>query len=73
MNIKLEYDNLKIINYIYDNYEEDIDITSVSEILTSVKQHKQYVDLLYGKSFNDFLNQIRIYKACDLLTKQTYK
>ncbi|MDD7462907.1 MAG: AraC family transcriptional regulator [Anaerococcus sp.] len=70
MNIKLEYDALKIINYIYDNYEEDIDITSVSEIFNLYPNNINNMLTYYvEKSFNDFLNQIRIYKACDLLTE----
>ncbi|MGO3018618.1 MAG: AraC family transcriptional regulator [Anaerococcus sp.] len=70
VDIKLDYKALKIIDYMYDNYDEDIDVTTIANMFGV---HTQDInDLLtyyVEKNFKNFLNQIRIYKSCDLLTE----
>lgn len=70
VNLRLDRNSLKIIDYIYDNYAEDIDIVSVSEMFDMYpKNINDTLNYYVEKNFNGFLNQIRIYKSCDLLTK----
>lgn len=70
VNLRLDRNSLKIIDYIYDNYAEDIDIVSVSEMFDMYpKNINDTLNYYVEKNFNSFLNQIRIYKSCDLLTK----
>lgn len=70
VNLRLDHNSLKIIDYMYDNYAEDIDIISVSEMFDMYpKNINDTLNYYVEKNFNSFLNQIRIYKSCDLLTK----
>lgn len=70
VNLRLDYKSLKIIDYMYDNYAEDIDIISVSEMFGMYpKNINDTLNYYVEKNFNSFLNQIRIYKSCDLLTE----
>lgn len=70
VNLRLDRNSLKIIDYMYDNYAEDIDIVSVSEMFDMYpKNINDTLNYYVEKNFNSFLNQIRIYKSCGLLTK----
>jgi AraC-like DNA-binding protein len=70
VNLRLDHKSLKIIDYMYDNYAEDIDIISVSEMFHMYpKNINDTLNYYVEKNFNSFLNQIRIYKSCDLLTE----
>lgn len=70
VDIKLDYKALKLIDYIYDNYNEDIDICVISENFDMTQQNINNVLNYYVENnFKNFLNQIRIHKACDLLTE----
>ncbi|MET3617443.1 AraC-like DNA-binding protein [Peptoniphilus olsenii] len=70
VNLRLDYKALKIIDYMYDNYSEDIDIMTVSEMFEIYPKNINDILTYYvEKNFRTFLNQIRIYKSCDLLTE----
>lgn len=70
LNTKLDQRAVKILEYIYDNYEEDLDILEVSELFDTSPQNinkilKYYVE----ENFSSFLSTLRIKKACQLLTE----
>lgn len=70
VDLKLDYKALKIIDYMYDNYDEDIDITTIANMFEIYPQNINDLLTYYvEKNFKSFLNQIRIYKSCDLLTE----
>lgn len=69
LNTKLDQRAVKILEYIYDNYEDDLDILEVSELFDTSPQNinkilKYYVE----ENFSSFLSRLRIKKACQLLT-----
>lgn len=69
LNTKLDQRAVKILEYIYDNYEEDLDILEVSELFDTSPQNinkilKYYVE----ENFSSLLSTLRIKKACQLLT-----
>lgn len=73
VNIRLDERSLKIIDYIYDNYSENIDILQVSELFNISPKNINNILIYYiEKNFYSFLNQIRIYKACDMLVETNY-
>lgn len=73
VNIRLEKKSLDIINYIYDNFEEDLDISTVSGLFkVSPKQLNEILNYYVEKNFYGFLNQLRICKACDLLVETDF-
>ena len=57
-----------IINYCYDNYTEDISLQSLSDTL---HVSHFYISHLFSKrlhvSFRDYINSLRIGKACELI------
>ncbi|WP_455256559.1 AraC family transcriptional regulator [Peptoniphilus asaccharolyticus] len=70
VNIRLDYRGLKIIEYMYENYDEELDIVSVSNQFKIPPKNINHILMYYiEKNFYNFLNQIRIHKACDLLTE----
>ncbi|WP_054252699.1 AraC family transcriptional regulator [Neofamilia massiliensis] len=69
LNTKLDQRAVKILEYIYDNYEGDLDILEVSELFDTSPQNinkilKYYVE----ENFSSLLSTLRIKKACQLLT-----
>lgn len=69
LNSKLDQRAGKILEYIYDNYEEDLDILELSELFDTNPQNinkilKYYVE----ENFSSLLATLRIKKACQLLT-----
>lgn len=67
-NQRLDPRSLKIIDYIYENYAEDIDILQVSELFQIPPRSINKILVYYvERNFQNFLHQIRIYRACDLL------
>jgi len=56
------------VNYIYRNYAEDLNVSSVSKELGVSEKYLNRI-LLYQveKNFSDFLNEVRINEACRLL------
>lgn len=67
-NLRLDNRAIKIIDYMYENYAEDMDITAVSQMFqASPKNINESLNYYVETNFNSFLNQIRIFKACDLL------
>lgn len=70
VNIRLDYRGLKIIEYMYENYDEELDIGTVSDLFKITPKNINSILMYYiEKNFYNFLNQIRIRKACDLLTE----
>lgn len=68
-NVSCDSDAVKdIINYCYENYDSDISLQSVSEALYI---SRYYISRLFSKrlhiGFNDYINSLRIRKACELL------
>lgn len=73
VNMRLDYRGLKIIDYMYDNYAEDIDIVSVSNLFKMPPKNINGILLYYiEKNFYNFLNQIRVHKSCDLLVDTNF-
>ena len=62
--------DLKLINYLYENYAEDITIDQLSKIFDSnPKDINSMLNYFVEDNFSNFLNQLRVNKACDLLIK----
>lgn len=58
----------QIISYIFNRYNEDITVNSVAENFNiTVVELNQILKYQVEKSFEDFLNSIRINQACELL------
>lgn len=57
-----------IINYCYENYDSDISLQSISEALHI---SRYYISHIFSRrlqtGFNDYINSLRIRKACELL------
>lgn len=69
LNTKLDQRAGKILEYIYDNYEDDLDILELSQLFDTNPQNinkilKYYVE----ENFSSLLATLRIKKACQLLT-----
>lgn len=57
-----------IINYIYNNSSSNISINEVSDMFsTSPIQINKNLKILIGKTFNEFINYVRINKAAKLI------
>lgn len=58
----------ELLNYCYDNYTTDISLDSVAN---NLHLSKYYISRLFNRrlkiSFNDYINSLRIRKACELL------
>lgn len=68
-NVSCDNDLVKdIINYCYENYDSDISLQSISEALHI---SRYYISHLFSRrlhtGFNDYINSLRIRKACELL------
>lgn len=68
-NLQCETNTVKnMINYCYENYASDI---SVDSIAAHLHVSKYYVSRLFGgrlhMSFNDYINSLRIMRACECL------
>lgn len=73
MNVRLDHRSTKIIEYIYDNYSEDIDIVDISnEFKISPKSINKILVYYMEQNFRNFLTQVRIYKSCSLLLETDY-
>ena len=61
----------QVIKYCSENYTQDITLSSIADDL---HVSKYYVSHLFGKrlkvSFNDYINTMRIKRACELLNKK---
>lgn len=58
----------EIVNYIYNNSSTNITINEISEMFnTSPVQINKNLKILIGKTFNEFLNYVRINKAAKLI------
>ena len=57
-----------IINFCYENYDSDISLQSISE---SLHINRYYISHIFSQklhtSFNDYINYLRIRKACEML------
>lgn len=73
VNVRLDHRSAKIIEYIYDNYSEDIDIVDISnEFNISPKSINKILVYYMEQNFRNFLTQVRIYKSCSLLLETDY-
>lgn len=73
LDIRFDERSTKILNYVYENYQEDIDINTVAEIFdTNPRMINGIVRYYLESDFYSFLNQVRIRKACDLLVETTF-
>ncbi len=71
--IRLDKRNAKIIEYIYEHYDEDIDITDISKLFNiQPKILNQILTYYVELNFSNFLNTVRINKACSLLLNTNY-
>lgn len=61
-------ENLKLIDYINENYAQDIEIMEVAKLfnLTSRNINKIFVYFM-EQNFYSYLHQVRVHAACDLL------
>lgn len=58
----------KIIQYIHDHYDEQLNLTDVSKLFNfNYSYLSAYFSSHNEEGFNEFLNKIRIQKACDFL------
>ena len=58
----------KIIQYIYDHYDEQLTLADVSKLFNfNYSYLSAYFSSHNEEGFNEFLNKIRIQKACDFL------
>ena len=61
----------QVIKYCSKNYAQDITLANIAEVL---HVSKYYVSHLFGKklkiSFSDYINTMRIKRACELLNKK---
>ena len=58
-----------IMTYCYEHYSEEITLDSVAEGLHLSKYYiSKLLNRKIGLSFNDYINNLRIYEACHLLT-----
>ena len=61
----------QVIKYCAENYTQDITLSSIAEDL---HVSKYYISHLFGKklkvSFNDYINTMRVKRACELLNKK---
>lgn len=58
----------KIIQYIHDHYDEQLTLTDVSKLFNfNYSYLSAYFSSHNEEGFNEFLNKIRIQKACDFL------
>lgn len=73
LDIRFDERSTKILNYVYENYQEDIDINTVAEKFgTNPRMINDIIRYYLESDFNSFLNQVRIRKACDLLAETTF-
>ena len=71
--IRLDERGVKIIDYIYDNYENEIDISDISKIFDiSPKNINKILKYYVEKNFSNFLNAVRVNKSCSLLINTNY-
>lgn len=60
----------KIIQYIYDHYDEQLTLSYVSKLFNFNYYYlSSYFSSHNEEGFNEFLNKIRIKKACEFLQK----
>jgi len=58
----------KIVQYIHDHYDEQLTLTDVSKLFNfNYSYLSAYFSSHNDEGFNEFLNKIRIQKACDFL------
>lgn len=63
----------QILEYIQKHYKEELDLQSVANAFNfSYSYLSVYFNTHMGEGFNEYLNRIRIKKACELLTNHTY-
>lgn len=73
LDMRFDERSTKILNYVYENYQEDIDINTVAEKFgTNPRMINDIIRYYLESDFNSFLNQVRIRKACDLLAETTF-
>lgn len=58
----------RVINYIYDNFTEDLSASTLANIAHMSTNHfHRYFKRRMERTVNDFINELRIAKACNLL------
>lgn len=58
----------KVVNYIYDNFTEELNATKLANIAHMSTNHfHRYFKRRMERTVNDFVNELRIAKACNLL------
>lgn len=71
--IRLDKRGIKIIDYIYENYENELDIFDISKLFDiSPKNVNKILKYYVEKNFSSFLNAVRVNKACSLLINTNY-
>ncbi|MDO5027727.1 MAG: AraC family transcriptional regulator [Bacillota bacterium] len=67
---KLDQRSVKILEYIYDNYEEDLEILQVAQLFdTSPKNINRVLKYYVEENFSSLLSTLRIKKSCELLVQ----
>lgn len=70
LGIRFDERYVKILDYVYDHYMEDMDINSVAQAFeTNAKMINSACAYYLEMDFYSFLNQVRVRKACDLLVR----
>lgn len=73
LNIRFDERSKKILNYVYDNYQDDIDINHAAEEFdVSPQMINNIVRYYLEMDFYSFLNLVRVRKACDLLVNTSF-
>lgn len=58
----------KAVNFIFDNYDRGLTLEEAAEHMSMGETHfSKYFKKASGHRFIDFINQLRIHKACELL------
>lgn len=73
LDIRFDERSKKILNYVYDNYQDDIDINHAAEEFdVSPQMINNIVRYYLEMDFYSFLNLVRVRKACDLLVNTSF-
>lgn len=72
-NARLEERAMEIIDFIAENYNTDIDILDISRTFSiSARAINEILKYYIEQNFTNFINSLRINKACDLLLNTSY-
>lgn len=73
-NEKSTYRTDKIINFITDNYSNDLNVNAVAEYFHMSESHfSRIFRRATGNTFNDFLTRVRINRSCEILVQTNEK